>query len=168
MTPPDSVSLLEPAGTRVRDPVTGRSVWLAGLIRNARTKDGDLHFDLVFTAAHGPMDRRGIAEALEANLRGLGFEGQVRALFAGELPAGAPAATGAPPSRAPRKPDPVPGMSGPGVGPHGGPIEKKNVLGVKHIIAVASGKGGVGKSTIATNLAVGLGRLGHAVGLLDA
>lgn len=39
---------------------------------------------------------------------------------------------------------------------------------VKNIIAVASGKGGVGKSTVATNIAVALGRLDAAVGLLDA
>ncbi len=40
--------------------------------------------------------------------------------------------------------------------------------GVKHIIAVASGKGGVGKSTVACNLAVGLARLGLKTGVLDA
>jgi len=40
--------------------------------------------------------------------------------------------------------------------------------GVKYKIAVASGKGGVGKSTVAANLALGLRRLGHTVGLLDA
>jgi ATP-binding protein involved in chromosome partitioning len=39
---------------------------------------------------------------------------------------------------------------------------------VTHVVAVASGKGGVGKSTIAANLAVALARLGHRVGLLDA
>ncbi len=41
------------------------------------------------------------------------------------------------------------------------------VPGVKHIIAVGAGKGGVGKTTVAVNLAIGLARKGHAVGLLD-
>ena len=43
----------------------------------------------------------------------------------------------------------------------------KSLPGVKHTIAVGAGKGGVGKSTIALNLAVGLARRGHAVGLMD-
>src|SRR5690606_16889167 len=42
-----------------------------------------------------------------------------------------------------------------------------NLPGVARAIAVGAGKGGVGKSTVAVNLAVGLARKGHAVGLLD-
>ena len=42
------------------------------------------------------------------------------------------------------------------------------VPGVKHLIAVASGKGGVGKSTVAVNLALGLAALGHKTGIMDA
>lgn len=45
---------------------------------------------------------------------------------------------------------------------------KQSIPGVKHIIAVGSGKGGVGKSTVASNLAVALARHGQRVGLLDA
>jgi ATP-binding protein involved in chromosome partitioning len=46
--------------------------------------------------------------------------------------------------------------------------EQGGLPGVKHIIAVGAGKGGVGKSTVSLNLAVGLARRGHSVGLLDA
>ncbi len=41
------------------------------------------------------------------------------------------------------------------------------VEGIKHIVAIASGKGGVGKSTVAANIAVALTQKGHKVGLLD-
>ncbi len=49
-----------------------------------------------------------------------------------------------------------------------GLFDKAGIPGVTHVIAVASGKGGVGKSTVATNLAVALAQDGARVGLLDA
>jgi ATP-binding protein involved in chromosome partitioning len=46
--------------------------------------------------------------------------------------------------------------------------DKAPITGVKNLVAVASGKGGVGKTTVAVNLAIALKNMGNAVGLLDA
>ncbi|MGC1192715.1 MAG: Mrp/NBP35 family ATP-binding protein [Candidatus Binatus sp.] len=58
---------------------------------------------------------------------------------------------------APTAPKPAPGMA-----------QQRSIAGVKHIVAVASGKGGVGKSTVAVNLALAMHALGWRVGLMDA
>ncbi len=49
-----------------------------------------------------------------------------------------------------------------------GGLGKQEIVGVKNIVAVGSGKGGVGKSTVTANLAVALAKAGAKVGLLDA
>jgi len=62
-----------------------------------------------------------------------------------------------------------PAQHSPAPGPKAASATAKAALpGVKHIVAVASGKGGVGKSTTACNLALALARLGQRVGVLDA
>lgn len=174
----DAYTYLEPAASRVRDPATGRSVWLAGMIQDARI-DGDiLRFSLVCRREHGTDDRNRLREALLRNLVERGWDKEVACTIRVE------GLTGASPQgnlqghdhshgHAETKPkeaakEPVKGMSGPGMQPHGGPIQKLMPEGVKYIVAIASGKGGVGKSTVATNIAVALARAGFAVGLLDA
>lgn len=54
------------------------------------------------------------------------------------------------------------------MGPGPQELPKQPIQGVQHIIAVGSGKGGVGKTTVAVNLAVATASLGYKVGLMDA
>ena len=177
MSVQEARAILEPAATRVRDPLTSRSMWLAGMILDPRMEDGSLKFTLRFAAEHAPADRMRMQEALRANIKGQGFDGAV--ICNVRIGTGREQTAAKPQSHAQdhghdhghshgKKPDPVRGMTGGGMQPHGGPINKKPVDGVTHVVAVASGKGGVGKSTVATNLAVGLSEQGYKVGLMDA
>ncbi len=173
----DPITLLEPAATRVRDPLSGRSAWLAGMVADPRV-DGDvLRFTLVVKKDHSPEDRQRIREAIVRNLAERGWEGEVACTIRVDGLAEAPRREGGHDHGHGHDHggggqgggrDPIKGMSGPGMQPHGGPIQKQKPDGVKHVIAVTSGKGGVGKSTVATNLAVALARMGKKVGLLDA
>jgi ATP-binding protein involved in chromosome partitioning len=153
----DPTSLVQPAATRVRDPLTGRSLWLAGIVKDPTEADGALCYQLVFNSQHSEHDRTQMTQALEHNIRGLGFKGKIVSKPT-EQQSSKPKQAGG---------EGVPGMNVGGVTPHGGEIRKKRLDGVKHIVAVASGKGGVGKSTVATNLAVALQRAGYSVGLVD-
>jgi ATP-binding protein involved in chromosome partitioning len=72
---------------------------------------------------------------------------------------------GAPPANAGTRPAAGPASR---VGPPEPLIQRDPIPGVKHVLAVASGKGGVGKSTVASNLAVAFQERGLSVGLMDA
>jgi ATP-binding protein involved in chromosome partitioning len=99
-------------------------------------------------------DLRTRAEGLVKDLAGV--ESVIVTLTA-EAPAGASGTA---------RPQPAPDRP---VGPRAAAARTRaGVPGVKHIVAVASGKGGVGKSTVACNLALALARQGLRVGLLDA
>ncbi|MFT7519434.1 MAG: ATP-binding protein involved in chromosome partitioning [Kiritimatiellia bacterium] len=162
-SPVDPLSIVHPAASKINDPVSGRTVWMAGMVQESTIKEGSLRFELWFSAEHSRDDRRSIEEALIANIKGAGFAGNVVVMAKiRKKPEPAPD-----PAPAPKKT--LPGLHDKsGVAPHGGPIVQQPLDGVQQLICVASGKGGVGKSTVATNLAVGLAALGYSVGMLDA
>ena len=124
---------------------------------------GDPQFDAAATAARRALEERARAEGSRMDSLLAEFvddSGKVVATRRfGGLRAAPPPPEGA---------SSAPGASGEGHRPIGGlSPEPGGLAGIKHVIAVGAGKGGVGKSTVSLNLAVGLARRGQAVGLLD-
>ena len=126
----------------VRDPRSGQDIVAAGLVDTLQTRDGLVQLTLKAERDQaGPMEAlRREAQAVLARQPGVTNAAVVLTAHRVEAPAAKPAAAGRP----------------------------TLLSEVTHVVAVASGKGGVGKSTTAVNLAVAFAQAGHRVGLLDA
>jgi ATP-binding protein involved in chromosome partitioning len=138
-------SVLEALKT-ITDPVSGSDIVSAGVMRALTVDGGTVRFVLEIDPAKAQAYTP-VRDAAEAAVKALAGADSVSAVLTGH-------STKAPPDLKPsRKAEPK------------GP---EKVPGVNHLIAIASGKGGVGKSTVSANLACALAAEGRRVGLLDA
>ena len=121
----------------VKYPGFSRDIVAFGLVREVRVSGGDVEIQLAITTNDPKVADRIREESLRA-VQAVQGAGRVNVHVAAQA-AAAPA-----------------GMAGP-----------EKIEGVRHVVAVASGKGGVGKSTVAANLALALAQAGHRTGLCD-
>jgi ATP-binding protein involved in chromosome partitioning len=140
---------------RVKGPDLSGDIVSLGLVSDVVVSNGKVIFSISVPAERA-RELEPLRQAAEAAVRAVpGVEQAMVALTAERKPGTGPAAQ-------PQRPTPA-------QAPHGhAPAPKAGVPGVAAIIAVASGKGGVGKSTVAVNISLGLAALGLKVGILDA
>ena len=141
----------------VVDPAKNTDVVSLGMIQGLAVKDGHVSFALEVAPEEG-RTKEPLRLASEKAVLALKGARSVTAVLTAHR-AGAPAQ----PKRAALNAQMQADAS-----PRAGAAERQGPPGVKAVIAVASGKGGVGKSTVAVNLAIALNRLGKSAGLLDA
>src|SRR5258705_2547311 len=148
--------------SQVRDPVSQKSVTELKMIEGLAVRGGHVSFAVEVPPERGPTAEP-LRKACESAVAALPGILSVTAVLTAHRERSA-----APPGRTPRA-GPAPHAHDHGHGqPQQAPNIAKGIAGVGSIIAVASGKGGVGQSTVAVNLALGLSALGLKTGLLDA
>jgi ATP-binding protein involved in chromosome partitioning len=133
----------------IADPDKGADIVSLGMVSGVVVRDGNVAFAIEVEPERGPR-LEPLRKAAEKAVEALPDVLSVTAVLTAQAK---------PRSRStPQQPTPV----------AGGRAERGTVPGVRAIVAVASGKGGVGKSTVAANLALGLRANGLRVGVLDA
>ena len=153
---PDRAAILS-ALDKVRDPKSGQGLAAAGLVRGLSLRAGRAGFMLEVAPADIELYRP-VADAAEQAMAAV--EGVDKAQVVLTAETAAPAAPSVQARRARVAEDPQARL--------GHMPEAERPAHVKRVIAIASGKGGVGKSTVAVSLAAAFARLGLRAGLLDA
>jgi ATP-binding protein involved in chromosome partitioning len=142
-------ALVRRALDAITAPRSGKGLLEAGMVGGISIAGGKVAIALEVDPAMGPA-LESLRREVERRVGTLPGVSQVTAMLSGKRPV---------PAQRPQQPQAGPAAAGRG---------QQKLPGVRHIIAVASGKGGVGKSTTAANLALALAAMGQRVGIMDA